>query len=128
MIRAWQALETTGGQLFGGQYYNAVGYPRNSVVGATGLELLRYPIVEAPSAVTDYAGAGDDLHVITLLADLKAGYTVVDRVGMNVEFVPHLFHADGKLPIGVRGLYAMWRNGASVVNADAGRLLISTSA
>ena len=128
MIRAWQALETTGGQLFGGQYYNAVSYPRNSAVGATGLELLRYPIIEAPSAETAYAGAGDDLHVITLLADIKAGYTIVDRVGMNVEFVPHLFHADGKLPIGVRGLYAMWRNGASVVNVDAGRLLISTSA
>jgi len=53
---------------------------------------------------------------------------VEDRIGMPVELVPHLFHGDGKLPIGARGLYALWRNGAEVVNADGGRLLSSTAA
>jgi HK97 family phage major capsid protein len=127
IIRAWQALETTGGQLFGGQYYNSVGYPRNSAVGATGLELLRYPIIESPSAQTLYAGAGNDLLPICILVDMKS-YYIIDRVGMSVEFVPHLFHADGKLPIGARGLYAIWRNAAKPVNTDAGRQLVSTSA
>jgi HK97 family phage major capsid protein len=128
IIRAFQALETSNGQLFGGLNYAAVGYPQNSIVGATGLELLRYPIVESPSMPSVYAGAGDDLKSMALLVNLKASYVIVDRIGMSVEFVPHLFHADGKLPIGARGLYALWRNGAEVVNLDGGRILTSTAA
>ena len=128
MIRSFQALETTNGQLFGGLNYSSVGYPQNSIVGATGLELLRYPIVETPSMPSDYVTAANNLFLVACLANLKSSYVIVDRVGMSVEFVPHLFHADGKLPIGARGLYALWRNGAEVVNVDGGRLLSSTAA
>jgi HK97 family phage major capsid protein len=126
MIRSFQAVETDHGQLFGGQYYSSVGYPTNSAVGATGLELLRYPIIEAPSAPYDYVTAANNLFPVALLVNPKT-YYVVDRVGMNVEFIPHLWHADGKLPIGVRGLYAYWRNGAEPVDTAGGVLLVSTA-
>lgn len=128
MIRSYQALETANGQLFGGVNYGSVGYPQNSIVGATGLELLRYPIVETPSMPYDYVTGGNDLYQVAVLANLKNSYVIVDRIGMSVEFIPHLFHADGKLPIGRRGLYALWRNGAEIVNVDGGRVQRSTNA
>jgi len=50
-------------------------------------------------------------------------YVIVDRVGLNVEVLPHLLGANRR-PTGERGLYAFWRNGAKVINADAFRVLI----
>jgi predicted phage gp36 major capsid-like protein len=42
---------------------------------------------------------------------------VVDRLGMNVEVVQHLFDTSTGYPTGQRGLYAFWRN-TSLVLAD----------
>jgi len=111
MIRAIQALETAGGQLFGGDYYNRVGYPTLTPSGNTGLRLLNYPIWEVPSAV---------YHLTTTkLNQLAFGdpkqFIIVDRVGMNVETIPHIF--TGAVPTGQRGLYAMWRNSAATFGA-----------
>jgi hypothetical protein len=39
-------------------------------------------------------------------------YLIVDRIGMTVELVPHLFGATNQRPIGARGLLAYWRNTA----------------
>ena len=50
-------------------------------------------------------------------------YVIVDRVGMNVEVIPHLFDVTNNMPTGQRGLYAYWRNGAKVVDANAFRTL-----
>jgi len=50
-------------------------------------------------------------------------YVIVDRVGLNVEIVQHVVGANQR-PTGQRGLYAFWRNGAKVINADAFRVLI----
>jgi HK97 family phage major capsid protein len=119
VIRVFQALETTGGQLFGGQYYNAVGYPQNNPGGNTGLAMLRYPIWETPDAPA-FVAATDDL-VIAALVDPKAFY-IIDRAGMSVETIPHIFDGDGK-PTGQRGIYAYWRNTAKPANVDAGRRL-----
>lgn len=46
-------------------------------------------------------------------------YVIVDRVGLAVEFVPHLFSTGNGLPNGRRGWYAYWRVGADVVNNTA---------
>jgi len=120
VIRVFQALETTGGQLFGGQYYNATPYPQNSPAGNTGLRLLNYPIWETPSAPA-FVAATDDL-VIAALCDPTSFY-VIERAGMSVEVIPHFLDATTGYPTGQRMIYAWWRNTAKPSNVDAGRRL-----
>jgi len=118
-IRRFQTLETAGGKLFGGNQYQAVGSVAIDAAGNTGLRLLGYPVNESPSLPTAQTA---NIVIGTLLA--PQSYVIVDRVGMNVELVPHIFGAaQGNLPTGQRGLYAMWRNHAAPINVDAGRTL-----
>ena len=49
-------------------------------------------------------------------------FRVVDRLGMNIELVPHLFGASQR-PTGQRGLYAYWRTGSGVLVPSAFRVL-----
>jgi HK97 family phage major capsid protein len=53
-------------------------------------------------------------------------YVIAERVGLQVELVPHLFGANRR-PSGERGLYSFWRNGAKVVDANAFRALIGVA-
>jgi HK97 family phage major capsid protein len=46
---------------------------------------------------------------LLIFGDFSRGFVVVDRVGMNVEVVNHLFGSTG-YPNGQRGLLAWWRN------------------
>jgi HK97 family phage major capsid protein len=50
-------------------------------------------------------------------------YVIVDRLGMQVELIPHLFGASNRFPTGQRGLYMFGRTGAGVVAANAFRYL-----
>lgn len=50
-------------------------------------------------------------------------YVIVDRIGMSVELVPHLFATGNNRPSGQRGFYAWWRNGAGSVNDNAFAML-----
>lgn len=50
-------------------------------------------------------------------------YLIVDRVGLTIEVIPHLMGANRR-PTGERGLYAYWRNGAKVLDANAFRSLL----
>lgn len=50
-------------------------------------------------------------------------YLIVDRVGMSVEYIPHLFATANNLPSGQRGWYAYWRTGADSINDGAFTLL-----
>lgn len=50
-------------------------------------------------------------------------YLICDRMGMQVELVPHLFGATNRYPTGQRGVYAMWRTGANVMVPNAFRYL-----
>lgn len=52
-----------------------------------------------------------------------SNYVVADRIGLQVEFIPHLFDATGGLPTGQRGWFAYYRMGANVINPAAFRLL-----
>lgn len=54
-----------------------------------------------------------------LFGDFAQGYYIVDRVGLNVELIPHLFHTSNNRPSGQRGFYAWFRTGAEVVNPAA---------
>jgi HK97 family phage major capsid protein len=57
-----------------------------------------------------------------------SNYVIADRIGMTVEFIPHLFQQTtagsgfGR-PTGQRGWYAYYRTGAGVVNTGAFKLL-----
>jgi HK97 family phage major capsid protein len=51
-------------------------------------------------------------------------YLIVDRIGMTIEVVPHLFGANRR-PTGQRGLYAYWRNTGTVVDPNAFRVLVT---
>ena len=117
-IRKIQALETTGGILFQqSQYFPSAGSVDISPVGNTGLKLLGYPLDESPSMPT--AGTSH-IEIATLFAPQT--YIIVDRIGMNIELVPQLW-ATGMLPVGNRGVFAMWRNHAAPLIADSGRSL-----
>lgn len=117
-LRKMQALETTGGILFqNSQYFPSAGNIDISPTGNTGLKLLGYPVDESPSAPTSTATT---IRIATLFAPQT--FIIVDRIGMTVELVPQLW-ATGMLPLGNRGVYAMWRNTAAPLLVDAGRTL-----
>jgi HK97 family phage major capsid protein len=54
-------------------------------------------------------------------------FLIVDRIGMNVEVIPHIFGATSRFPIGQRGLYAYWRNTSKVLSASAFVALTGTT-
>ena len=125
-IRIIQALETTGGVLFNaiqnfgsGAAYPAVGNPAQDAYGNTGLKLLGYPVNEAPS----FQSAKTSHYVFATLANPER-FVIVDRVGMEVEFIPFIFGSGpGNLVTGQRAIYAIWRNIAMPIDVDAGRMM-----
>ncbi len=50
-------------------------------------------------------------------------FLIVDTIGMNVEYIPHLFHTTSNRPSGSRGLYAYWRTTSLVRDVNAFRVL-----
>jgi HK97 family phage major capsid protein len=50
-------------------------------------------------------------------------YCIVDRVGLSIEVIPHLFGSSSRYPTGQRGLYAFYRNSAEPLSAAAFRIL-----
>jgi HK97 family phage major capsid protein len=83
--------------------------------------LLGKPAYEA-SAMPDDATTGNKFLVF---GDFSR-YKIVDRVGLTVEVIPHLFGTNQR-PTGQRGLYAYWRNGAKVVDGNAFRAILGTA-
>lgn len=59
-----------------------------------------------------------------VLGDFQ-NYVVADRIGTTVEFIPHVFGANGR-PTGQRGWFAYVRVGADSVNDGAFRMLKQT--
>jgi HK97 family phage major capsid protein len=53
-------------------------------------------------------------------------FAIVDRIGLQVELIPHIF-GTGHKPTGQRGLYAFWRNSSKVLDAGAFRALLGTA-
>lgn len=69
-------------------------------------------------AMTSTVSAADD---VLIYGDFQ-NYVIADRVGMSIEFIPHLVGANQR-PTGQRGWYAYYRVGADSVNDDAFRML-----
>ena len=83
-------------------------------------QILGRPVYESDAMDGTIGVAGTD--DIAILGDFS-NYVIVDRVGMSVEFIPHLFGTTNARPTGQRGWYAYWRTGADSVNDLAFRLL-----
>lgn len=82
--------------------------------------LAGYPVYESSdmdSVLPNAAATADNFGLI--FGDLAQGYYIVDRVGLNIELVPTLFHTSNNRPSGQRGFHAFWRTGGEVVNASA---------
>ncbi|MEO6059591.1 MAG: phage major capsid protein [Candidatus Limnocylindria bacterium] len=77
--------------------------------GNTGYTLLGYPANEASAMAATLATTTK----LAVLGDPNY-YVVVDRIGLNIELIPHMFDATTSFPTGQRGLFAMWRNTARV--------------
>lgn len=81
--------------------------------------LLGRPHYEASAMDATY-GSGENYTMI--FGDIS-NYVIVDRLGMTVEFVPHLFHTANNRPSGKSGFYARTRFGADSVNDGSMRVL-----
>jgi HK97 family phage major capsid protein len=90
--------------------------------GNTGLRLLGYPVNELSTMSATVVNTTK----IMLLGDFSM-FKIIDRVGMDVELIPHLFGATSRYPTGQRGLYAYWRNGSKVIDAVGFRALTGTT-
>jgi HK97 family phage major capsid protein len=90
-------------------------------------ELLGYQVHEASAMDSGFDATATANNYLLILGDFRF-YVIVDRVGLSVEFVPHVFGANGR-PTGQRGWYCYWRVGADSVNDNAFRMLnIATTA
>ena len=92
-------------------------------LGNTGAEILGYPAWEASAMTTAVTTTSGPLIVA---GDFRY-FIIVDRVGLDVEVVPHLFGGSNRFPTGQRGLYAMWRNNSKVLSTSAFRVLVATT-
>jgi HK97 family phage major capsid protein len=119
VLGAVQALETTGGRLFGSQAgYPAVGQQIPTArTGDTGLRLLGSPVYEAPSGPT----AADGVNKVLMCLYDPQTFCIVDRVGTSVEYIPFIFGAaQGNLVTGQRGLYFHKRSSAKPLITTGG--------
>ncbi|MGN9802057.1 phage major capsid protein [Micromonospora sp. L32] len=82
--------------------------------------LLGKPIYEAEDMDGVITAAADNY--MAVFGDFS-NYVIADRIGMTVEFIPHLFGTTNGRPTGQRGWYAYYRTGADSVNDGAFRLL-----
>jgi HK97 family phage major capsid protein/HK97 family phage prohead protease len=101
-------LDTAGGanlwtQLQYGYPANLVGYPA-------------YELSTMPSAYTSGAS-------VLMFGDFSQ-FLIVDRIGMSVSVIPHLFGGTAGFhpPTGESGLYSFWRNSSGVTTSNAFRV------
>ena len=89
--------------------------------------LLGKPVGEAEAMDASWNAAVTANNYVAVFGDFS-NYVIADRIGMTVEFIPHLFGANRR-PTGQRGWYAYTRMGADVVNARAFKMLnVATTA
>lgn len=94
-------------------------------------ELLGRRALEAEAMDGVWGGSGASESLILVYGDFS-NYVIADRIGMTVEFIPHLFRQTTAgsgfgQPTGQRGWYAYYRVGADSVNDAGFRVLNVTS-
>lgn len=81
-------------------------------------DLVGYPAQELSTMSTSLASGS----TVLTIGDFSH-FLIVDRIGLTVEIIPHLFHTGNNRPSGSRGLYAYWRNTSEVLTSNAFRSL-----
>lgn len=76
--------------------------------------LLGDELIES-SVVTSTITTGN---TIAVFGDWRR-YMIVNKVGVQTELIPHLFHTSNNLPKGERGLFMRWRVGGGVIDNNA---------
>ena len=108
-----RAIDTAGGAAL--WLYMAQGLVTQAPTpGNTGATLLGRGAWEASAMQATVVNATK----IMVIGDFSY-FLIVDRIGMTVELVPHVFGAVSRYPIGQRGLYAYYRNSSKVLSASA---------
>ena len=100
------------------------------LTGGQPSQLLGYPLLEASDmdALSDLDPAATEDNFLLISGDWSK-YVIYDRIGLSVEFIPHLFATASNLPNGSRGWYAHWRTGAeSIVDSAFATMSIPTTA
>lgn len=83
----------------------------------TPARLLDFPTYRTSAMASALVSAAK----IAMFGDFKQ-FLIVDRIGMSVELVPHLFDATAPTamrPTGQRGIYAVWMNNSKVLVPSA---------
>lgn len=88
----------------------------------TPAQLLGRPVGEAEAMDATWNVAATAANYIAIIGNFE-NYVIADRIGMSVEFIPHLFATGNNRPNGSRGWYAHYRVGADSVNDNAFRML-----
>ena len=60
---------------------------------------------------------------VAIIADFKKAYTIVDRIGMQIAVINVI--GSNRRPTGQFGYSAFWRVGASTLNPDAARVMVT---
>jgi HK97 family phage major capsid protein len=79
--------------------------------------LIGYPGEEISTMDGDLSTGSHPL----IFGDFKQ-FLIVDRLGMAVDVIPHVFGANGR-PTGQRGVFALWANGCGILADEAFRCL-----
>jgi HK97 family phage major capsid protein len=74
-------------------------------------QLMGYPAYEW----SDYSSAVTSTGSTVLTIGDPSYFAIADRVGLNVEYIQHLFATANNLPTGQRGLYAYWRTSSKLL-------------
>lgn len=77
--------------------------------------MLGKPVHELSALPTAVASG----NAVAIYGDLLKAFLIVDRLGMEVQVIPHLFGAANHYPTGQTGIYAFWRNSAVVTVPEA---------
>lgn len=97
--------------------FGTAGQPGNSIYDPMARTLRGYRVYES-SFMDD---AATDAKEILLIGDFKAGFIIVDRIGLNTEVLPR-YDASAR-PTGGRVIYCHWRNTSKLLFPNAFRLL-----
>jgi HK97 family phage major capsid protein len=99
------------GDAYGGRTVDLAGVPTT----------LRGAPLAIASGMPDFTGTTGASNI--LIVGNFRNYVIVDRAGMSVEFIPHLFDVTDNRPTGQRGLFAHARVGGGSVDDTSFRLL-----
>lgn len=83
--------------------------------GRLTLPIHGYPAYENSAMVSALTTANK----ILILGDFGRYFLIVDKIGLNIELVPHLFGTGSNFPTGQRGFLAYWFNTSQVLSASA---------